>query len=139
MAVDLATVRGLMRNASPNITLLIAPDVYENIAAGAPLEEAALKAVARGITIKLGPDTMERGTVIVMHSAEFKPPEDGWAARFLNKSGPVPAGSLAPYDPAGTGMMSAKPPKPAPPTVPPPAPKPPITPKPRPRQRIVDT
>ena len=131
MTVDLATIRGLMRNAAPGVTLVIAPDIYENVAAGQPLEEAALRAVERGVNIRMGPETMEKGAVIVTHSVEIK--HTDWAGQFLNKSGPMPPGAMS--VPIGKHVpMPATRPKPPATPIPPAQPV-----RPKHRQRIVDT
>lgn len=134
MPADLATIRGLMRNAAPKTILVIAPDVYEQLATGQPLEEAAIRAVERGVSVRLGPDTMEKGTVILMAAAELPAPQD-WAGKFLNKGGPAATGVLVPYE---TKIGKQKPPKPQVAPVQPPAPQqtPPVR---KTRQRIVDT
>jgi LasA protease len=139
MDVGIDKLPEIVKKMKPGGTLLVAPDVHDQLVAGQILTMDEL--TTAGVVVRRSPE-LGAGKVVVMYSAELKAPAAGWAGQFLNKSGPVPTGVVSPY----MGKYAAapvQPPQPPPAPKPPSAPKPPTSPvsptKPRPRQRIIDT
>ncbi len=133
--MDIEALRHLVREMKAGQTLIMAPDVYDALAAGCNLEQEVM-GVAGSHSIRIQRSVaLKPGTAMIMAEAHFDAPKS-WAGDFLAKSGPGPKkttelidiGLIAPQDAMAyaAGLSSAPPP-------PRPAPGPKV------RQRVVDT
>lgn len=131
MDVDIAAIRQLIDTAPAGSTVLLAPDVYEQLIALAGEPPGVIWSFpGRGVEVRRSVDLGPGKAMCVTPIHLPKPPS--FARGFLAKSGPRPG--FVESEPPVVYDVRARTPAPPPPPPPPPAPPPP----PRSRRREVD-